>query len=287
VPAHIRNQKVPACLSVILSKLLEKSPALRYQSARGLRNDLLDVLAQIKTHALKTQHYICANLSSAQNVVETRDIRFLCTLDDDEIIHSLKAYKNFIPGQCDPALNTLLLSEKMYGRHSQTQIMKDAFFYSIQNEKISYVVVKGQGGCGKTRLINELQPLVVEYHGLWCYSKFDLTNKDTAYYCLFYGLRKLYHDLVNSSEAVLSKIRDNLRESMNPHGIHLLKNLSADLTLFYGPLPIVSPNWHMNMTAQQIQQLQHQSWEIFLRTLTSFGPLVFVLDDMQVIHHHQ
>jgi AAA ATPase domain len=43
---HARDQRIPAPLSDIVVKLLAKSPDERYQTARGLRRDLEECLAQ-------------------------------------------------------------------------------------------------------------------------------------------------------------------------------------------------------------------------------------------------
>ena len=122
-----RDPGIPAALSRIVMKLLEKTPENRYQSA----------------------HSISADLSRCADLIETQT-GDLATVDFDVALDD-------IPEQ-------LNISERLLERESDLEQLRDAW-QNVVNGGTEIAVCVGEAGIGKTALIRELQREVTTHGG--------------------------------------------------------------------------------------------------------------------------
>ena len=119
-PAAEAAPGVPEVLSLIVDRLLAKSPEARYQSSVGLLGDLER----------------CQERWLAAGTIEPFPI-----------------------GERDVS-DRLLLPQRLYGREREARILRESFERVAGGQGPVLVLVAGQPGVGKSALVNQLQPLV-------------------------------------------------------------------------------------------------------------------------------
>ena len=119
-PAAEATPGVPAMLSLIVDRLLAKSPEDRYQSSAGLLADL-----------------------------ERCQGQWLAT----------GAIEPFSPGERDVS-DRWSLPQQLYGREPAAATLRDSLEQVIQGQGPVLALVAGQPGVGKSALVNQLQPMV-------------------------------------------------------------------------------------------------------------------------------
>src|ERR1700723_2514842 len=127
VPPSERLETVPAVVSALILKWLDKSAEERYQTAAGLERDLRRCLA-----AWEAQHRIDA----------------------------------FPLGEEDTS-DRLLIPEKLYGREPEIETLLAAFDRVVTSGRPELVLVSGYSGIGKSAVVNELHKALVPQRGLF------------------------------------------------------------------------------------------------------------------------
>ena len=231
-----RCGSIPAPISEIVVKLLAKTAEERYQTAAGLEHDLRCCLTQ-----LKKQSHI----------------------------------EQFLLGERD-APDRLLIPEKLYGREREIETLLAAFDRIAAGEGPQLVLVTGQGGVGKSAVVQELYRALVPRRGLFASGKFDELKRDIPYASLAQALQDLIRPLLGKSEDELAPWRAALTEALGPNGA-LMVALVPELELVIGrqpPAPELPPR-----DAQRRFQL------VLCRLLGVFArpehPLALFLDDLQ------
>ncbi|HEX4340593.1 MAG TPA: AAA family ATPase [Polyangiaceae bacterium] len=179
VPAApiVRRSGIPEPLSAIILKLLAKTPEERYQTARGVENDLRRVLAA----------------AEAGNTIESFR---LCLRD--------------VPDR-------LLIPEKLYGREREVDVLLAAFDRVVTQGGAELVLVSGYSGVGKSSLVNELHKVLVPPRGLFASGKFDQYKRDIPYSTLVQAFQSLVRPLLGKSDAELSVWRGAILEALEPN----------------------------------------------------------------------
>src|SRR5580658_5563257 len=235
-PPSKRLDSVPAVVSALILKLLAKTDEERYQTAAGLERDLRRCLA-----AWETQQRIDA----------------------------------FPLGRQDTS-DRLLISEKLYGREREIEILLAAFDRVVTSGRPELVLVSGYSGIGKSSVVNELHKALAPPRGLFASGKFDQYKRDIPYAPLAQAFQSLIRPLLGKSDAELASWRDALREALGPNG-RLMFNFVPELKLLIGEQPPV----------QELppQQAQGRLQFVFRRFLGVFArpehPLALFLDDLQ------
>ncbi|HXA92745.1 MAG TPA: AAA family ATPase, partial [Steroidobacteraceae bacterium] len=231
-----RLDSVPAVVSALILKLLAKTAEERYQTAAGLERDLRRCLA-----AWEAQQRIDA----------------------------------FPLGQQDTS-DRLLVSEKLYGREREIEILLAAFDRVVTSGRPELVLVSGYSGIGKSAVVNELHKALAPTRGLFASGKFDQYKRDIPYAPLAQAFQSLIRPLLGKSDAELARWRDALREALGPNG-RLMFNFVPELRLLIGEQPPVP-----ELPLQQAQSRLHL---VFRRFLGVFAqpehPLTLFLDDLQ------
>jgi PAS domain S-box-containing protein len=174
-----RVKGVPPLVCAITMKLLSKTAEERYQTAAGLKCDLLR----------------CLDEWQSQGHIE-----------------------EFALGSRDTP-DRLMIPEKLYGRDGEIETLLTAFDRVVAGGKPELVLVSGYSGIGKSAVVNELHKPLVPPRGLFASGKFDQYKRDIPYATLAQAFQSLIRPLLGKSEAELRKWRTALREALEPNGL--------------------------------------------------------------------
>ncbi|KPA11068.1 multi-sensor signal transduction multi-kinase [Candidatus Magnetomorum sp. HK-1] len=140
-------QHVPESISHILTKLLSKNPADRYDSAQTLKSEILKCIndkSYFKTINTSKQ-------SSSENNFVHMNEKLYDREKEIETIHSI--YESFCTQQT------------VYGEYKN----------DVSNYKSTFLIVSGDTGTGKTTLCKTIIPSVWESKGFWIWDTFSCT----------------------------------------------------------------------------------------------------------------
>ncbi|BAN27824.1 AAA family ATPase [Caballeronia insecticola] len=178
VPPGERVHGIPAPVAQIVERLLAKTAEQRYQTASGVRADLLTCLS-----AWEARHAI------APFALGTRD-----------------------------ASDRLRIPEKLYGRDVQIGELIAAFNRVVTEGDTERVLISGYAGIGKSSVVNELHKVLVPTRGLFASGKFDQYKRDIPYVPLAQAFQSLVRDLLNKTDAEVEHWRRALTDALTPNG---------------------------------------------------------------------
>jgi predicted ATPase/GAF domain-containing protein/signal transduction histidine kinase/tRNA A-37 threonylcarbamoyl transferase component Bud32 len=235
-PPADRVPGLPDMVSQIIMKLLAKAAEDRYQTAAGLLADL---------------------------------DRCLTEWDETGRIDP------FSLGQ-DDVSGALLVPEKLYGRDAETEMLLDAFRRVSETGGVELVLVSGYSGVGKSALVNQIHPSMVDRGGTFSSGKFDQHRRDVPYATFAQAFQHLVRQMVATSETEIRRWSEAILDAVGPNG-SLIIDLIPQLELVIGPQAPVAdlpPN---------------EAMARFLSTFRRFvsalarpeQPLVLFLDDLQ------
>lgn len=177
-PAADLNPTVPQVLSDIVSRLLAKNADDRYQSARGLRDDL--------------ERCLFAYESSGGDIAP------------------------FPLGDTDYS-NVFRLPEKLYGREFEVAEIIDTF-ESCADGARKLLLIEGYSGTGKTALVNEVHKPITARRGYFCSGKFDQLQRATPYSAFIDAFRELVDTLLTEDEDKLDVLCAHLKAALGDEG---------------------------------------------------------------------
>jgi predicted ATPase len=194
-----RLKEIPAAISAIVMKLLEKRAEGRYQTAAGLERDLRSCLIEWE----------------AQGRIDA-----------------------FTLGEHDTP-DRLVIPEKLYGRRREVETLLASFDRVVNGGAPELVLVSGYSGVGKSSVVNELQPVLVPPRGLFASGKFDQLKRDIPYATLAQALQSLIRPLLGKSDADLVPWRDALRETLGSNAGLMVDLVPELKFLIGEPPPVV------------------------------------------------
>jgi PAS domain S-box-containing protein len=227
---------LPSPLVDMIMKLLEKAPELRYQTADGLEHDLRRCVTDWRLHG---------------------DIR------------------PFTLGARD-ASDRLIITEKLYGRERSIAILEQAFESVVANRCPHLVLVSGDPGVGKSKLVHELQRISAGHSGLYGSGKFDRFTRDFPHATLAQSLRSLVSQLLAKPETELAKFRRAFQEALGPNA-QLMIDLVPEMTSIVGAQAPVAEIPARDARAR-FQSVFRAFVEVFAQPE---HPLVLFFDDLQ------
>src|SRR5467141_2444751 len=178
VPLREFARAVPAPLSMIVMKLLEKAAEERYQTAAGVEADLRKCLTAWE---------------------------------------SIGRIEPFPLGLQD-ASERLMIPEKLYGREGEIATLLAAFDRVVKHGGSELVLVSGYSGIGKSSVVNELHKVIVLPRGIFISGKFDQRLRDTPYATLAQAFQGLIQQLLNGHADDIAHWRDAIREAVGNQG---------------------------------------------------------------------
>lgn len=183
VHSHIATRETPLCeikpdlpkqVSDIVSKLLNKSPDERYQTANGLCHDLATCLNMLDQGAIE-----------------------LFALAQYDFPETFTMPKKLYGRQKEIA--TL---HDIYSHY----VMKD--------KASALLLVSGYSGTGKSSLVNEIRKNRARYHGHFITGKFDQIYRHIPYYAFKQALNSLIEDWLKLDDEALETLKTNLKSTL-------------------------------------------------------------------------
>ena len=181
-PPRYKNTRVPAPLSDIVMKMLEKSPDKRYQGIPALQADLAQCLRQWT---------------------------------------GTGSIKPFATGRYDVA-GGLATLHRLYGRDKDLAAMMAAYRRVEDQRTSALLLVSGPAGVGKSAVVGELEKAINADGGLFIAGKFDQYTGQTPYSTLCGALSQLVQMVLSGDEAALHACRGRLDMALAGNGALLL-----------------------------------------------------------------
>ncbi len=166
--------EIPEVVNQIVSKLLKKMPASRYQNTRGLLYDLKKCILSLSTEG-KIPPFPIAS--------------------EDRI----PIFK--------PPLN-------LYGREAEVAYLSKNFDEAASSGKLVFTLISGFSGVGKTSLVREIGSLIHANHGILATGKFEQGSENVPYYTITSALREIILDILASGEKEIQFWRSQLLEEI-------------------------------------------------------------------------
>jgi len=181
------NSKIPYVLSEIVMKLLSKNPSNRYQSAEGLKSDILRCKENIQKDG-KIQQFKIAQKDHNKRIF----------------------FKNEYYGN-KTEYNTIL--EKFNRLKTIRKKYKSAQLIDTKDESILQIVkLTGQAGIGKTSLANEVIQYISQNDGYCIRGRF-LRIPEKPYHAFVQAFEELAHLLLAEEEIVLAELQNSIQKN--------------------------------------------------------------------------
>ncbi|MBF0240739.1 MAG: serine/threonine-protein kinase PknK, partial [SAR324 cluster bacterium] len=215
-PPHEIHPDIPEGISAILLKLLAKNAEDRYQSAWGVKADLLYCLKQLEE-----------NPSAAIPVFEL--------------------------GRMDGS--RFRIPQKLYGRDLEILRLQETFqLVCTGNSRV--MMLCGQSGIGKTALVREIHKKLVEKRGYFISGKFDQLKRNESYSALIQAFRDLIGQWLGESEEQIEIWKQRLLKALGVNGkvvTEVIPDLERIIDP-QKPIPEVGPVENQNRFQYTFQQ---------------------------------
>ncbi|GAA5822059.1 hypothetical protein JCM3770_002264, partial [Rhodotorula araucariae] len=274
------DPSVPHALSLIIAKLLEKSPDARYQTSQGLIVDLERVRDLTATIPGATSNSGTGAGTSAGTGRSPQTSTLSPLSVTTTRLGSIGA--DFVPGSLDEAAYFRLPpASKLFGREDSTRQLRDSFDRVKTSNHSAVVVVKGGSGIGKTSLIETLRTPAVQSRGHFTNVKFDQIKSPVPFFAITQSLSGLFRQLLSESEAQLVVWRRRLSRALGKEARVLADVLPTLEHIF-------ERDWLAEQPAAPVlspQESNERFQSLVLKVLRAFAragkPLVVVFDDLQ------
>ena len=251
-PHQLSPDKCPESLSDLIMKLISKNPEERYQSNKGIAEDLKECLNQVSKNGT---------------------------------IHSFQLGKNDISDQ-------LLISKKIYGRDvylNQLRFDFNQWFSSITDPKSVHFpmvrIIKGNAGIGKSALIQECQKIILSEHRNYSQKRIiimtghcDQYLQKTPYSAISEAVKDLSRQLLMQNEVIVTMLQQKLNQIIASNG-HLLVSMFPDLKYF------IEDQKESNETDRHVTDIQnrfHIAFQQFLNIVIDHQmALILCIDNLQ------
>ncbi|APR81520.1 Signal transduction histidine kinase CheA [Minicystis rosea] len=172
---------------------------------------------------------------------------------------------------------TFRISEKLYGREAQVQTLLRAFDRAASGE-LSWVLVGGYSGAGKSVLVREIHKPVAARRGYFLTGKCDYVNTQQPLSAFVEALVDLVRQILTESEDQLLAWRSKLSGALHGNG-QVLVDLIPDIALILGEQPPV-----IALPPLEARERIESALQSFLLAFaTEEHPVVIFLDDLQWI----
>jgi predicted ATPase/signal transduction histidine kinase/FixJ family two-component response regulator len=251
---HLLRAAIPPAISAIIMKLIAKVAENRYQSAYGLKFDLITCLEQLQTTETIADNFICGQ----QDISEQFQIAQKLYGREAEIETLLATFEQVSPATMPLAFNS----------HSPLP--------TTETSGVAMLLVSGYSGIGKTKLVQEIYKPLTPQRGYFIWGKFEQLQRNIPYGAFGAAFAELVRQLLVESESQISQWREKLLKTLGNKG-QVIIEVIPEMELIIGkqpPLPVLIP-----------AEAQNRFNTVFLSFIQVFcqpeHPLVIFLDDLQ------
>jgi predicted ATPase/class 3 adenylate cyclase len=196
-------------------------------------------------------------------------------LYDLEYLASDRSTGEPVPMRTRDISEQLVMSEHLYGREMELDGLTTAFDRACSGEQAA-VMVAGYSGIGKSRLVHEIEPMVVERFGWFAEGKFDQYRRDLPYAGWTALLEAIVRQILILPTDELVTLRAAIGSRLGP-GAADLAGMCRDVEHVVGEQPVPS-----EATPIELQMRLTRAVTTFIDVVASpKRPLVLFLDDLQ------
>jgi predicted ATPase/signal transduction histidine kinase/CheY-like chemotaxis protein/tRNA A-37 threonylcarbamoyl transferase component Bud32 len=169
------------------------------------------------------------------------------------------------------------ISQKLYGREHEIQILVDDFEKASQGDK-QMVLIAGYSGIGKSVLVKELYKSLTKNRGYFISGKFDQFQHNIPYQAIVEALKQLVQQLLTETDAKLTQWKNKLLSALHSNA-QIIIDVIPEIELIIGkqnPVPV--------LTGIESQNRFNFVFQNFIQVFSQPAhPLVIFLDDLQWI----
>ncbi|MEG3898091.1 MULTISPECIES: AAA family ATPase [unclassified Microcoleus] len=168
-----------------------------------------------------------------------------------------------------------LISEKLYGRQTEVEILLNAF-NRVSEGSSEIMLVAGFSGIGKTAVVNEVHKPIVRQRGYFIKGKFDQFNRNIPFAAFVQAFRDLMGQLLSETDEHLERWKAQILSALGGNG-QVIIQVIPELERIIGQQPPVS---------EQVGNASQNRFNLwfpkFIQVFTTQDhPLVIFLDDLQ------
>lgn len=191
-----------------------------------------------------------------------------------EALERRRPIRDFVPAGVHVP-EQLPFSERLYGRERELERLRDAYGNARQGRTV-LLLVAGQAGVGKTRLLEELKSEAQRRQSGFAAAKFDQYNPVAPPEIFHSAFKSRLLQLLGEPEQTLSLWRDRFMEALADHA-QALAEVMPELGLLLGPQPAVT-ELPAAESRNRLKRLLLRFIQVFCRLQK---PLCLFLDDLQ------
>jgi predicted ATPase/signal transduction histidine kinase/DNA-binding NarL/FixJ family response regulator/tRNA A-37 threonylcarbamoyl transferase component Bud32 len=167
------------------------------------------------------------------------------------------------------------ISQKLYGRDSEVQILVDGFEKVSQGNK-QMMLIAGYSGIGKSVLVKELYKSLTKNRGYFISGKFDQFQRNIPYSALVSSLNDLVKQLLMETDAQLEQWKQKLLSALGSNA-QVIIDLIPNIELIIGKQPPIP-----ELNGAESQNRFNLVFQSFMQVFCQPAhPLVIFLDDLQ------
>jgi serine/threonine protein kinase len=259
------NPELPAAISNLIMKLLEKTAEARYQSTWGIKTDLEN----------------CLNQFSQNGSIENFQLAKIDISDRFQIPQKLYGR--------DHEIETLLAAFERVSQTSEVSKTSEVFPVSQTSEvsktsevsceniyKSEIMLVAGFSGIGKSVLIKEIYKSLTEKQGYFISGQFEQFQRNIPYSAVVTAFGELVQQLLSESESQLIRWKDKLLTALGTNG-QVIIDIIPEIELIIGSQPAV-PKLGVTESKNRFNLVFQNFMRVFCQPE---HPLVIFLDDLQ------
>jgi len=172
------SPSIPPVIAAIVSRLMEKMPENRYQSARGLRHDL---------ERARREWFTKGRIDP------------------------------FPLGELDVS-DQLKIPQHLYGREAEIAALLAVLDETVASGRPALALISGYSGVGKSVLVHELLRSIEGARGIFLSGKFDVHQRNIPYSTFAQAFRGALRDLLGAGEAHQAVWRARLADALGANG---------------------------------------------------------------------
>lgn len=267
VPPHLVNPEISEAISDIVMKLMAKTVEARYQSAWGIKVDLVLCLMQLEANGVITDLVVGENdLSEHFEIPKKlygRNRETAELLAAFELVQSAKVAME-------------LSDEFIVGKEAERDYTPNNNYLSLKSATKEVVLVSGCSGIGKSALVNEISQLIIKKQGYFVSIKFAPDQSNSPYSAVICGFTEAVRQLLTESEENLQQWRERFIEVLDGN-CQVIMDFIPEVELIIGKQPT-----SLDLEGQELENSLPLIFQKFIQLFASKQhPLVIFIDDLQ------